>query len=209
MRRVGLILVVAALATLGGCVGFVTGSEPLNVSSERAALAPDAVEEAGYEMSGSQTRSINESFRIAGQERSVNARVHVSSYTRAPDVRNTPKEVNTSSAIEGAGTLTVISVPGVDVAGASMNPLRILPDDLLFELAGQQGADIEASGSTSVTMLGEQVEGRTYSVSMDGTSVTLERASVSHEGDLVIAVAAYPEGGESPRELMAAVEHPA
>jgi hypothetical protein len=186
-------------------MGFVTGSGSLDVSAERAAVAPDAVNASGYEMTGSQTQRINQSF----QGREVNARIHVTSYAKAPNMSDASGDVNTSSALEGAGTLTVVSVPGVNVAGFSLTPLEILPDDLLFELAGQQGTDMEAMGTTNMTMLGQEVKGETYRVSMDNTNLVLERASVNHEGDLVVVIATYPEGGESPRDLISAIEYPA
>jgi len=209
MNRVGPVIVVVMLAVLGGCTGFVTGSESLDVSAERAAVAPDAVNASGYEMTGSQTQSINQSIEVGGQERQVNARVHVVSYAKTPNLTDGSATGNGTQALEGAGTLTVVSVPGVNVAGFSLNPLDILPESLLFELAGQQGTDLESTGTTNVSMLGQQVEGQTYRASVDGTNLAVERASVSHEGDLVIAVAVRPEGGETPRELIAAVEHPA
>lgn len=209
MRRVGSILVVAALATVGGCTGFVTGSGSLDVSAERAAVGSDALNASGYELTGSQTPTVNRSFGVAGQERRVNAQIHVVSYTRAPNASVAPEGANASEAMRGAGTLTVVSVPGVNVAGFSLNPLDVLPDDLLFELAGQQGTELQATGSTNVTMFGETVEGRTYRVATDGADLVLERASLTHEGDLVVAIAAYPEGGESPRGLLSEVEHSA
>jgi hypothetical protein len=204
MERRG-ILLVAALVALSGCVGFATGSEPLNVSSDPVGVEDGALEAAGYERAGGGVQQVNQTVEFANQERRVKAELHVATYVETPENANETANLT---------AVTLVSAPGVEVAGVSIDPLSVLPEDFVFTLIEQRVGEFDGAelGTREVTMLGNETTATRYRLSSgEGRPVNVERVSVTHEGDLVIALVAYPEGTEpgNADRLLSGVSHPA
>lgn len=210
-RRLGAAALAVLLVT-SGCIGFMTGEEPLVFEADPAVTDATVASDAGYETDGPRERATNRTFDVAGQSRTVRVVNQVTTYRKSlelPIVR----DVN-------LGAFTVVSSPSVGIAGQEFNPIGDYSNDRLVEMAGNQYGglnDVERVSSRTVTVLGEETEVTKYAatarVNGEPVDVYVHVTKVRDGDDYVVAMGVYPQqfSGEQENvlEMMRALEHPA
>ncbi|WP_267642668.1 DUF6517 family protein [Haloarchaeobius amylolyticus] len=215
-RRGVAALAIAVLLVSSGCLGFVTGEEPLEYAASQATVADGALGESGtgYE----QTKVENQTLRIDGSEVGIGDRTivvdnWVAQYEKQDDFID-----------QQVGLFAVVSTHEVDVVGRPMNPVRNMSNaDLLDRVLGQYQtgygsiSNVRQTGTEQVTMLGQQTEVGVFvgETSLNGQTVeiSLYVTKVKHGDDYVIAIGGHPT--KLPNEeddiytLMQNVEHDA
>ena len=210
-RRLVAAVAVALLLATSGCIGFLTGSEPLEFSAEPAAVSGSAAENAGYEYNSTRDLAVNRSFEAGGQERRVVATNYIADYTKRMDLGPLGEAE--------VGVFNVVTTPAVEVAGQTLNPIGSYSDARLVEFVQQQ-----YSGLGDI----EQVDSRNITVQGTETTVTKFSATASIEGqeidvfvhitkyrdgdDFVVAVGVYPQQLADQEEsnilsMMRAIDH--
>ena len=210
-RRALLAIGSAGIATsVTGCIGFLTGSEPLELAAERATLSDRALEETGYEEDEIRDETISRSFSAAGQEREVEVTNWVATYDRTLDLGALGEQE--------LAVFALLSTPQVKIFDRTFNPVGEMSNrELLQELQGRYSSFSVGSrvDTTEMTVLGESVEVEKYegTASFDQTDIELfiHIANVPHDSDFVIPVAMYPKRlpGESDRvfRLYRGIQH--
>jgi len=213
MTRTVSLLALVALVVMSGCVGFITGDSAFSASSEPAIVPDSDLPETGYEAGETQSQRLNRTVEVAGQERQVNLTLWTSMYTKTPE-----NATSVEGAARNSSSVALVSLPGIEIAGQSLNPLDIVSTDVLFELADRGAGSVEREkiGTAEYTMLESNTTADVYRVQKEGgdgnNTAIIEMASVQHEGDLIVALATYPEGaGENANvgTLLRNIEHPA
>ncbi|MFB6148278.1 MAG: DUF6517 family protein, partial [Halobacteriales archaeon] len=69
--RVGLAIGVAVLLGTAGCLGFVTGSEPLKFTATAATVSDSALQGTGFEEQSVQPVTLNRTIELQGEEREL------------------------------------------------------------------------------------------------------------------------------------------
>ncbi|WP_049986744.1 DUF6517 family protein [Halobellus rufus] len=211
-RRGVAVVAVALLLATSGCIGFITGNEPLTFSADPAAVESGAAQDAGYELNDTRPLEINETFEAAGQERQVVATNYLTDYSKS-------MELGPLGEAE-VGVFTVVSTPAVEIAGRTLNPVGSYSDARLVELVQQQYSglsDIEQVGEENVT-----VQGTETTVTKFAATATLEGQEVDvylhvtkyRDGeDFIVAIGVYPQQLDGEEEnvlsMIRAIEHPA
>ncbi len=130
------------IALTAGCLGFVLGNEPLEFAADRVAPTDEMVAETGYEERAVEQRTMERSEGIGGIERDFEASLWTSSYSKSVDYMGQTRE---------GSVFTAVSVPGMEVAGQSVNPLdEMSNEELLEEFLGRSIATV-AMSTTSDT----------------------------------------------------------
>lgn len=210
-RMVAAVLAVAMLATTSGCIGFLTGDEPLRFAAEPAAVDDAVAGNAGYESEGPRVVEVNETLEVAGQQRRVVAENQVNTYEKSLDLGIFEAKL---------GVFTVITSPAVEVAGQTMNPIGDYSNRELVGLVQSryQGLhDVREVSSRTITVQGTQTEVTKYAakatVRGQQIDVFVHVTKYRSGEDFVVAVGVYPQqlGGEEENVLsmMRAIEHPA
>ncbi|MFC6874449.1 DUF6517 family protein [Halobellus marinus] len=211
-RRVLAAVAIALLLTTSGCIGFLTGDEPLRISAEPATVADGTVAETGYELNDTRTVEVDRSFEVAGQERRVIASNQITDYKKSMELQPLG-EVD-------LGVFTVVSTPAVEVAGQTLNPIGSYSNARLVELVQEQ-----YSGLSDIEQVSEQ------NITAQGTETTVTKfaATATFEGqeidvfvhvtkyrdgdDFILAIGVYPQQLDGEEEnilsMMRALEHPA
>ncbi|KAA9398043.1 hypothetical protein Har1130_05760 [Haloarcula sp. CBA1130] len=200
MRKGILTLLVGLLVVSSGCVGLLTG-ETVEFDSSPASVSDSALEETGYEQSMADEQTIERTVTVAGQERTIRVTNHVRQYQRGIDL-GPVGEVN-------AGSFIVFSTPSASVAGQTLNPAASWSNERLVEEVASRNDqinDVQFQRNRSVESLGDTREVSVFSgtTTIEGqeVDVLIHLTSFEHEGDVVVAVAVYPErinDRESPR----------
>jgi hypothetical protein len=185
-------LAVALLLVTSGCLGVITGSEPLTGEADRAAVDGATVEESGYELAAEEEQLLEREFTVAGQTRRVEATNKLTRYERSFEVPG--------AGTVRAGVFAVVSTPAFSVAGQALNPVGRLSNRELVQRVGSnyEGLSVGAAvDNRSVATLGSTMEVTKY----DGTA-TIAGAEVGvyvHVGavrsgeDFVVVAAVYPQ----------------
>ncbi|WP_440771202.1 DUF6517 family protein [Natronorubrum sp. DTA28] len=201
------------LALTAGCLDFVLGNGPMELTAERVAPTDAALEAAGYGEYEIEERSIEETIEV-GVERDVEARVWSSIYSKDVEHRG----------IEHEGAFFVaVSIPDFSILGRSFNPIsEMTNDELLEEFLSEIDSDhtdiddISKVDSFTLDILGDD---RTVDVfegesEFEGEPIDIEIpvASFGHEDDRIVLLGSYPaalaEESANAEELMESVEHP-
>jgi len=221
-RRSAAILLCVALLATTGCLGFITGDEPLRFVASNASVSQDALDETGYVSQESQVIYDNRTIEVSGQERQLIIRAHSASYARVDDITVNSSEVeagetpDASDVEANSSAFILVSTPGAEVAGQQLNPLAAASNQQLVERLGSRVGgleNLEREETSEVTMLGEETNLTTFSAESqdaDGQDVTVHLATASHEDDVVIAMAVHPvtmDEREDVETLAEAVEH--
>ena len=202
------------LALTAGCLDFVLGNGPLELEAERAAPGDDALAETDYEESDVQHEEIDETVAVSGIERQVRASLWASLYTKERELMGATRE---------AGIFAAVSVPAVEVAGRSFNPLadmdgKELLEELLNRFEGGQGSvkniSHEESFGLDILGAGREVDVFVGETEYGGETVEVEigLTSFTHEDDMIVLLGSHPR--QLPQEsanielLMESVEHP-
>lgn len=191
MRQTLLTALVGLLVVSSGCLGLLTG-QTVAFEAERAGVSDAALETTGYEQTGTETRTISRNVEFGGQQRTINVTNHVGQYARVVDF-GPLGQVN-------ASRLIVVSTPGAQVAGQTLNPAASWSNRRVIEQVAQRSGqirDVSFVGNRSVQSLGEarNVGEFTGTTTIQGqeVDVLLHVASFEHQGDVIVLVAVYPE----------------
>lgn len=201
---------VAVLVLSSGCVGFLTGDEPLTFDADPVDVADSQQSEAGYETVRVGTNTTNQTFSVAGQTRNVSVTNHVASYQRAVDLGPLGEAP--------FARFTVLATPQVEVLGRTLNPVgRLSNRDLALRLQSQYDSidDVRFVGNRTVEVLGDSRTvsrfDATTTVSGVEVDLALHVTKFQHGDDFVVAIAVYPArlDGEAARAeaMLRGIQH--
>ncbi|SFG80117.1 hypothetical protein SAMN04488063_2991 [Halopelagius inordinatus] len=210
-RTIAAFLAVAVLVSTSGCVGVLTGEDPLTFSADAAAVEESVASNAGYESNGTRTMDVNRTFEVAGQERTVVAENRVTTYEKSMDLVVFEAKL---------GVFTVISTPAVEVAGQTMNPIGDYSNARLVELMQNRYSglsDVRQVSSQTITVQGTETEVTKFAgkANVDGREIDVYvHVTKYRDGeDFVVATGIYPQqlDGEEQNviSMMRAIQHPA
>lgn len=204
----------ALLVVSSGCVGVLTGNEPLTFEANPVSVSSATLDDAGYEEVRSTTQEMTREVSAAGQTRDVVVTNHVTEYARTVDAGPL-----------GSGEFArfvVVSTPAVDVLGQTFNPVGEMSNRELAELAQDQYQGLEnlqSAGERPVSVLGTQatVSRFTADATVQGTDqsveLTLHVTRIRDGGDFIVVIAAHPTllPGEADRvdTMLGGVQHDA
>lgn len=210
-RRPRVFLLVLLVAT-AGCVGVLTGSEPLELEANPVSVSSAAQADTGYEEARTTTQRLRREVSAAGQTREVFVTNHVAEYARTIDAGPL-----------GSGEFArfvVVSTPAVEVLGQTFNPVGEMSNRELVELAQDQYQgleNIQPAGERGAIVLGSSTTVSTFTgdASVKGTDrtveVTLHVTRLRDGGDFIVVIAAHPSllGGETDKvdTLLGGVRH--
>ncbi len=212
-RRVLAASGVALTGGLAGCLGFVTGDEPLEVSASPGSVSQSALDSTGYVENTVEEAAIEETFEVADQSRTVRLTNWHSQYDRAVEIELVER-------FQGAA-FSVLSTPKFEIAGQSVNPIDRWDTDRIAEMVQDRYEgleDLQSVGEYSTSMLGAEPTITEYegAAGIAGSSVTIDlrlhvSEAVDHGEDFVLAIGVYPdvlpEEEESVQTLFEGVEH--
>ena len=195
-------LALAVLVLTAGCLGVLTGSEPLELESNEVSVSAAAQGDAGYEEVRTETQTIEREFSAAGQTREAVVTNHVAEYAR-------------SVSVEPLGTgefarFVVVSTPAVEVLGQTFNPVGAMTTRELVELVQDRYAgleDVSPAGERTVTILGESATVSEFTGEAEiaavgeRVDVTIHVVRVRSGPDFIVAIGAHPTAlpGEADR----------
>lgn len=181
----------AGLASTAGCLGAVTGDEPLEFGSERATVPEATLESTGYELVDERSPTVSRKFSVAGQTRTVTVTNRVTTYEKAVDLGPLGSF--------RAALFATFTTPKIQIAGKAFNPIAEMSNkDLLGTIASRyDGLTIgDKMGSKEVETLGQTTTVERYeaTTTIQGQEVPiyLLLARVQHGDDFVVPVAGYP-----------------
>lgn len=201
------------LALTSGCLGFVTGSEPLEFESTPAGVPDAALRETGYSFYERDKRLVEESVEF-GVERDIEATFYTIVYTKEVAVQGTTME---------AAAFAVVSMPAMEVLGENRNPVtdmnsREVIDEAKNNFESEYGdiRRITREDTRQVPIFGRPRAVDVYSgvAEVDGEAVEIliHIAVVEKGEDLIILFGGHPR--QLPEEelnverLMESVQHP-
>lgn len=202
-----------ALALSAGCLGVVSGEEPLEFAADRVEPAEATVAETGYESRRSERAPIDRTVE-AGLEREVRASIWQSVYSKTREHRGEDRE---------ASLFAAVSTPGMAVAGRSVNPLvdassEELLEEILDRVDGPhgdlEGLERERSFALEILGAGRGVDVFAGETDLDGERVGVDVlvAAFDHEGDFLVTVGTHPtllaEESANLELLLESLEHP-
>ena len=184
---------VALLLATSGCVGFVLGNAPAEFTAGNATPSDDALAETGYSLNDSQLIVENRTLEDFG-DREVRVGSHANLYTKSDEFLDSRQRV---------GMFVAVSVPDVEVAGRSLNPLSDrsnaeLLDEFQSEMSAKyRDADFRADGSKSVGgVLGQRANVTRFTGTSEFEGQEVEVAvyvtKVKQDGDWVVLIGAHP-----------------
>ncbi|MDY6818465.1 MAG: DUF6517 family protein [Halobacteriales archaeon] len=187
--RVGLAIGVAVLLGTAGCLGFVTGSEPLKFTATAATVSDSALQGTGFEEQSVQPVTLNRTIELQGEERELIIENHIASYRK-------------TAAGNAIGMMVVVATPKAEVLGQGLNPIGRMDRQALlermFSFAGVSNTgDITEVETTQQTVLGEQRDVSVFETTREqaGQQITvrIRMVRISHNDDYVIALGMYPK----------------
>lgn len=186
-------LLVAALLVTSGCLGVLTGAEPLEVEAAPVAVSSAAQADAGYEEVRREAVPLSREFSAGGESREVQVTNYLAEYSRSISIG----PIGTGE----FGRFVVLSTPAVEVLGRTFNPVGDMSNrDLAEEVQSQyDGLDnLQPAGERQATVLGTGTTVSTFTADgrIEGTGQSVELlihiAKVRHEDDFVVIVAVHP-----------------
>lgn len=190
-QRAGAQVLLALVLVTSGCIGFLTGDEPLAFEASSVSVTQDALDETGYETGTTREVALNRSFEVAGQRREVAVTNHVAEYQRTVSVLGFERK---------AAVFVVLSTPQVRILDRTFNPVGDMTNRELLQQLQSRYSQVEVGanvGSTSVSTLGQSAvvdkfEGR---ASLGGTQIDvfIHVTKIEHDGDFIVAVGVYPQ----------------
>ncbi|MBB6646490.1 DUF6517 family protein [Halobellus ruber] len=211
-RRGAAVVAVALLLLTSGCIGFLTGSEPLEFSAEPAAASGSTATDAGYEYNGTRELTLNRTFEVGSQERRVIATNRIADYRKS-------MELGPLGEAE-VGVFNVVTTPAVEVAGQTLNPIGSYSNARLVEFVQQQYSglgDIRRVSERNITVQGTETAVTKFSATatIQGQEVDVFIHVIKYRNgdDFVVAIGVYPQQLEGSEEsnvlsMMRALEHP-
>lgn len=202
----------AAVASLAGCLGVITGSEPLRFSASAATVPDPVLSETGYSHHRTTENTVERTFEAAGQSRTVEVTNVVAEYDRAVDIPTVGRFQ--------AAVFAALSTPKVEVLGQSFNPVADMSTDEIARTVQERYEnvrDLRRQGTSTVGILGEDAEVAEYAgratlvegnVQVDVTLLVSEPVPAGE--DFVLCLGTYPrvfDERESITTMMRGVEH--
>ena len=208
MRRTVLTALVALVVVSAGCTGLITGEE-VAFEANTATVQDDTLESTGYEETNVTEQTITRDVSVGGEERTVSITNQYAVYARSGSVGGVE--------VSGVAQFALISTPGAEMAGQTLNPVATLSHRQLVErFSGRTGTvdDIEFVENRTAESLGDEravgeFNGTTERVGQELT-VRIHVASFEHEGDVLVAIAVHPVGVDEEAtvdDLLAGIEH--
>ncbi|WP_331232818.1 DUF6517 family protein [Natronorarus salvus] len=189
-RAVG-VAAAGTLVSTAGCVGFVTGSDSLRFEADPAEPSEETLSATEYDERRIETRTITESFTVAGVTREVDARNVLAEYERALDAGPLGRARTAS--------FSAFSTPQVDLLWRTFNPIAELDNREVAEQVASGYDDVsigEEVDRTTLSVLGDEVEVSTYTaeayVGSELTEVHLHLGTAEATEDFVVVVGIYP-----------------
>lgn len=205
-----------ALAMTAGCVDVVLGNGPLTFDSDRVVPSDDALEETGYTEDDVGEETIERTVELpGGVERSVEASISTATYSKAVEYEGEERD---------GAAFAAVSIPGMEIAGRSLNPVDDMSNEELLErflsqVDGDQGdvSDLTHQDSFGLEILdtGREIDVFVGESDLGGERIEVEinLTSFDHEGDLLVLLGTYPklltEESANAELLLESVEHPA
>jgi len=192
LRTLGIGVAFVVVLASAGCLGFVTGDQPLEFAANATEVDDETLAETEYRLAASESPNRTVNVSAGGQTRAV---------TLSSEVRRYNRTVTVAPGVEGDfARMTVYATPSPSVAGRSVNPLgELATERLIRRVVGSTSglSDVEFESNRSVEFLDGERTVSTYSAtqSLNGTeaNVTIHFATLEHDGDYVVVVAAHPE----------------
>lgn len=209
--RILALLVLVGLLVTAGCVGVLTGDEPLTFDAASVSVAEDARQSAGYEEVRVEPDTVTREFTVAGQNREVEVTNHVAEYSRSVDLGPA-----------GSGEFArfaVFSTPQVELASRTFNPVGEMSNrELVEQVQGQYHGlrNVQPAGERTRSVLGASRTVSTFTADAEvagGQSVELlfHVSKFEHGEDFVVVVAVHPSAldGEVDRvdTMLGGVQH--
>jgi hypothetical protein len=203
---------VAVVLVTAGCLGVITGDEPLAFEADAATVSAAAQDAAGYEEVRRTDRRMTREVSAAGQTREV-------------EVTNRIVEYSRSVGVPGVGEgelarLVVLSTPAVEVLGQTFNPVGDMSNrELAEEVQSQYDGlgTLEPTGERSVTVLDTPTTVSTFSGDAqlgptgEVVELTLHVTRVRDGGDFIVIIAVHPAqlDGEADRvdSMLGGIRH--
>lgn len=192
-RRTVLTSIPAALATTAGCLGVLTGSEPLERSATPARVSDAALQETEYELAGAESQRLERSVTVAGQTREVHAVNEFARYTRTVSLPPLGEQE--------LGVFAVVATPAFEIAGETMSPVEEWSNRKIATQLQEQYSNVEIGDevdTASVDTLGttmelSKFEGTATVAGEEGVDIYVHVGKVQHDEDFVIAIGVYPQ----------------
>lgn len=200
----------AGLATTTGCLGFVTGDEPLAFDADPASVSRAKLAETDYEESARRSPTVTREFTVAGQTREVSVTNRLALYEKAADLGPLGERK--------VALFALVATPQVELAGRTFNPVGDMSMRELLEQfqSRYDGLAVdERVGSATVSTLDTEVTVERYAgtTTVKGQTVELylHVARFEHRDDFVVATGAYPrrmsDEADTIHSLISHVEH--
>ncbi|MFC7098370.1 DUF6517 family protein [Halobaculum marinum] len=192
LRAAGGALTLGAASATSGCLGVISGEEPVTLSASPATVPETALAETGYAEYRVEPLEVTREFTVAGETREVVVTNHLAQYDKSATVFG--------ERLRGA-VFAALSTPAVELGDRTFNPVGDLRSRELAErlLARYDGfGDLRAAGEETVTVLGTETTVGLFTADAtiaDGieVQVTLHVAEAVRAGpDFVVAIGGYP-----------------
>jgi hypothetical protein len=212
-RRGAIALVLVGLLATSGCLGFITGSNALAFEADDVTVTQQARSDAGYSEARHEAFTNTQEFTVAGQTREVKVTNHIAEYERTVSLPVLGEQP--------LARFSVISSPGVEIAGQTLNPLGKFSDRELamqFQEKYDTVSDVRFVDNRTVEVQGgqETVSKFTATATLESgqeADVYLHIAKYKDGDDFIVAVAVYPQNLDGEQSnvdtLLSGIEHPA
>lgn len=184
--------IAAGLAATGGCLGVITGREPLTFAADPARVSERTLEETGYELVRQRSPTVTREFTVGGRTRSVEVTNQLALYEKAVDIG--------PAGSQKAGLFGLFTTPQIEMGGRAFNPIKELSmRDLLERFESRyEGVGVgQKVGSASVSTLGTSVTVEKYAgtATIQGMEIDiyLHVTRFKHDEDFVVAIGGYPQ----------------
>lgn len=183
----------ALLAATSGCIGVLTGSEPLEREASTARVDDDTLAATDYELADSGSRRIEREVTVAGQTREVHAVNQLAQYERTVDLGPLGEQE--------FAVFAVLATPAFEIGGQVMSPVEEWSDRKLAMQIQDQYESLEVGetvGDRTVETLDTEMtlskfEGTASIAGNTGVDVYLHVGKVQHDDDFVLAIGVYPQ----------------
>jgi len=201
----------ALLAATSGCIGVLTGSEPLERAASPARVPAGTREATGYELVDTRSEELNREVTVAGQTREVRAVNELAEYSRTVDLGPLGEQE--------FAVFATVATPAFEIGGRVMSPVEEWSNRKIATELQSQYSDLAVGDevdSATVETLETEMELSTFEGSAtiaDGLDVDLflHVGKVRHDEDFVLPVGVYPQRlsgeGETVRTLVGSLTH--
>lgn len=203
----------AGVIATSGCLGVLTGEKAYEKTASPVRASDEASQQTGYELKGVQEQTVEESFELAGQQRTVKATNFIATYEKTLEH---PLLGETET-----GVFAAVSTPAFEIAGRTMSPVAEYSNRELVDLLASKYEQLTIN--KEVRTKSRSTLGKTIDVSKFDATATFNGQEIDiyvhvgklqHNEDFVIPVGIYPQQREDKEEpnivtLIESLEHPA